>query len=493
MRRMQSLLSVEEMYRADGLAAKGGVPSITLMENAGAGVAREIRARWRPRPCLVLCGPGNNGGDGFVVARHLRAAGWDVRVAVLGVREKLRGDAAAMASRWTGETVAFDPGAVRGEMLVLDALFGAGLAREIDGVAARMAQSVAECGAACVAVDVPSGIDGDTGQPRGGAFRANLTVTFFRKKPGHLLAPGRFHCGETVVVDIGIPEAVLDEIAPTQWENGSGLWLGSFRWPRAEGHKYARGHAIVVSGDAAHTGAARLAARGALRVGSGLVTVLSPPDALAVNAAQLTAIMVGDFKGAEGLAKALTDPRRNAVLIGPANGVSEETRSNALAALRMGKACVLDADALTAFEEDPAALFSALHGNCILTPHDGEFRRLFGAARGKGKLALARDAAKRAGAVVLFKGPDTVVAAPDGRAVINGNAPPELATAGSGDVLAGFCLGLLAQGMPAFEAAAAAAWLHGAAAQSFGPGMIAEDLSERLPAVLSALKQKHAK
>ncbi len=341
-----------------------------------------------------------------------------------------------------------------------------------------------------MAIDVPSGVHGDSGRILGVAPKAALTVTFFRKKPGHLLVPGRFYCGEVLVKDIGIPDAALDRITPRYYENMPSLWRAAFPKPSGDTHKYRRGHAIVVSGPMAKTGAARLAARGALRVGAGLVTVLGPPDALAVNAAQLTAVMVGAFEGGEGLTRELSDPRRNAVLLGPGNGVGEATRANVMAALKLGKACVLDADALTSFEGDPDEVLSALNGNCILTPHEGEFGRLFGgtADSGSSKLNRVLDAAKRAGAVVLLKGPDTVVAAPDGRAAINANAPPTLATAGSGDVLAGFCLGLLAQGMPAFEAACAAVWLHGAAASAFGPGLISEDLPEALPRVLAKLQ-----
>jgi len=485
-----SLLTTAQMYEADRLAVEAGVPSLALMEAAGRSVADAVAARWKPRPIVVLCGPGNNGGDGFVVARLLAEAGWPVRVALLGDREALKGDAAANAERWTDPVVSLQPGCLDGCQLVVDAVFGSGLVRDIEGPVADTLAEINRRHLDCVAVDVPSGVHGDSGRILGVAAKATLTVTFFRKKPGHLLAPARFYCGETLVCDIGIPDAVLMKISPRFCENAPALWCDQFPTLSGEIHKYKRGHAIVVSGGMSKTGAARLAARGALRSGAGLVTVLGPLDALAINASQLTAVMVGAFDGEQGLAQELADARRNVVLLGPGNGVGEVTRANVLVALDLKKACVLDADALTSFEGRADDLFAVLNGNCILTPHEGEFARLFGAVEDStaDKVARVLKAAEKAGAVVLLKGPDTVIASPDGRAAINANAPPSLATAGSGDVLAGFCLGLLAQGMPSFEAACAAVWLHGAAAAAFGPGLISEDIAEALPAVLRELK-----
>ena len=484
-RHAAALLSVAESYRADHLAMAAGIAAEQLMENAGSGIAAAIRERWTPRRALVLCGPGNNGGDGFVVARHLSAAGWEVRLALLGDLDRLKGEAGVMARRWEGEVLPLDPGPVAEAELVVDALFGAGLTREIEGVTRSVVEAVNRSPAPVVAVDVPSGVHGDTGAVLGAAVRADLTVTFFRRKPGHVLLPGRLMAGDVVVVDIGIPESTLDEICPRQHENGPALWGDDYPRPRPEGHKYSRGHAVVVSGGPGMTGAARLAARAALRVGAGLVTVAGPPDSLAINAAQLTAVMTTSFVDTEGLTAFLDDPRRNAVLIGPGAGVEDTTRAHVLAALALGRSCVLDADALTVFGDEPEALFSAIRSPCVLTPHEGEFSRLFDHAGDK--LKRARAAAAESRAVVLLKGPDTVVAAPDGCAAINTNAPPELATAGAGDVLAGLVLGLLAQEVDPFAAACAGAWLHGAAAAEFGPGLIAEDLSESLPAVLRRL------
>jgi NAD(P)H-hydrate epimerase len=402
--------------------------------------------------------------------------------------------------------------------VVVDALFGAGLSRPLDMNVATIAKALNESGVPVIAVDVPSGLSGDLGRPLDGAngvcVKALATVTFFRKKPGHLLLPGRDHCGETIVADIGIPDQVLDIIRPRNFENGPGLW--SFPWPRSEGHKYSRGHAVVVSGPAHATGAARLAARGALRVGAGLVSVASPLAAVGINAAHLTAIMVKPFDGATGLSALLSDRRFNAVALGPGLGTGAETQDLVAAALGSGAGVVLDADALTAFADNPKGLFGQMQAHCVLTPHAGEFERIFPGLlkRTASKLDAAHEAAAAAGCTMLLKGADTIIAAPPhpeqrepfllrqaqdedgsrvskgGRAAINANAPPSLATAGAGDVLTGMIVGLLAQGMNAFDAACAAVWLHGEAANRFGLGLIAEDIPEMLPAVLQALQQR---
>ena len=489
------LLTTEEMGRADRLAAAAGVESLTLMENAGRAVAAEAaKMADRGARVAVVCGPGNNGGDGFVAARHLLEGGFDVSVALLGPRDALKGDAASMARRWTGRVDPLTFASFEGAHLIIDALFGAGLTRPLEGTAATAVEAMSRSGGSVLAIDVPSGLDGTTGETVGPVVRATRTVTFFRRKPAHLLLPGRLLCGAVSVADIGIPDKVLDEINPLTWANDAPLWRPFFPHPNPLGHKYDRGHALVVSGPMAHTGAARMAARGALRMGAGLVTVASPPDALYVNATHLTAIMLLPLEGADGLTEILDDKRKNAVLLGPALGVGEETCALTEAALASGAATVLDADALTSFAEDASALARAIidmpERSVVMTPHEGEFHRLFPDLTEGSKLARAREAAAHMGAVVVLKGPDTVIASPDGRAAINEDAPAWLATAGAGDVLGGFVVGLLAQGMPAFEAACAAVWLHGAAAEGFGPGLIAEDLPDRLPEVLRRLARE---
>lgn len=464
------LLTPDEMRRADALAVAAGVASLALMERAGRAVAEEILRRYGARPTLVLCGPGNNGGDGFVVARLLKGWGWPVRLALLGAVDRLTGDAASMASSWDGPVEPVGP--VAGAGLIVDALFGAGLSKDFPP---ELAAAINGAGCPVVAVDVPSGLDARTGQPRGACVQADVTVTFFREKPGHVLLPGRQLCGEVVLADIGIPESVLQEIRPRDSINCE------IRRPEpsAMGHKYSRGHAVVVSGGPLHTGASRLAAEAALRSGAGLVTIAGSREALAVQAAHVTAIMLSDMD----LSTLLADRRKNAVCIGPAAGVGVDTRDLVETALLSGAATVLDADALSSFAEESERLFRLVEmvpgRPVVMTPHMGEFHRVFNGLGGAGesKTELARQAALQSGAVVVLKGADTVIAAPDGRARVNVNAPPSLATAGSGDVLAGIVTALLAQGLDGFEAACAAVWLHAEAANRHGPrGLTAETL-----------------
>ena len=488
---MLELLTAEEMGRADRLTIQGGIKGAVLMENAGCAVADEVSRRFPDaETVMVLCGPGNNGGDGFVAARHLRGRGYKVRLGFNGDPTRLPTDAAAMAKLWSEGRVKLSADLLAGCDVVVDALFGAGLARPIEGAFAELIDHVNASGLPVVAIDVPSGIDGTTGEVRGTAIEAVSTVTFFRLKPGHLLLPGRLHCGEVKLAQIGIPDSVLTTIAPKTFANEPLLWLSNFPWPKPEGHKYARGHAVVVSGPAYSTGAARLGARGSLRIGAGLVTVASPRDAIKVNAAQLTAIMVREADDARALANLLADERKNAVLVGPGIRVGERTKELVFAALASNAAVVLDADAITSFSDDAKRLFAAIRSrkaSVIMTPHDGEFARLFGDIRAASKLERVREAAARSGAVILLKGSDTVVAAPDAIASVNATTSQWLATAGSGDVLGGMVAGLLAQRMTAFQAASAAVWLHGSAAKAFGPGLIAEDIPEMLPGVLRDL------
>jgi hydroxyethylthiazole kinase-like uncharacterized protein yjeF len=472
------ILTVAEMAAADRAAIDAGTPGEVLMERAGEAVAEAVVQRFRPQPALVLCGPGNNGGDGYVAARLLKARGWPVEVRALG--EAATPDAQAMRARWDGPTAPLNGDL--GEALVIDALFGAGLSRPLDGAAAHAAAALAARPAAVVAVDVPSGVPGDTGKPLGPAVCAGLTVTFHARKPGHVLEPGRSLCGEVLVADIGLPPTPSKLV-----ENGPEFWLARFPWPTAASHKHARGRLIVVSGDAWSTGAARLSSRAGLRIGAGLVTLYAGQDALATNAAHLEAVMLKPFDTDLELEQAAD--QADAAIIGPAAGVNETTLLNVLALARTGAALVIDADAITVFRDDPEELFSVLDRDDVLTPHPGEFERLFpGLLKAcPERLTAARQAAEKANAVILLKGVDTVVAAPDGRAAVNVNGSPWLATAGSGDVLAGYIGGLVAQGMESFEAVCAAAWIHAEAAELHGPGLISEDLPGLTPMVLRRL------
>jgi hydroxyethylthiazole kinase-like uncharacterized protein yjeF len=483
------LLSCAEMAQADAFAIAGGTPGTTLMETAGKAVAAAVMQRWPRRPVAVLCGPGNNGGDGFVVARRLCQAGWPVRVALAGARAALKGDAAWAAESWKGEVEPLSADLLEDDPLVVDALFGAGLSRPIDGAAGDLIDRLNERRLPVVAVDVPSGLHGDSGLVLGRAVHATCTVTFFRAKPGHYSEEGLKRCGMLTIVDIGIPATALAAVEPRQWRNEPALWRELLREDVSD-HKYRRGH-LTILGGAHATGAARLAALAGRRAGAGLVTIAAPRAAMPVYQGAEPGNLVVEADTAADFAGLLADERRNAMLLGPGAGVEDRTRLAVLAALQAKRRVVLDADALTSFAERPAQLFDQIDGEVLLTPHEGEFRRLFpdiddreNKSKG-GKIARARRAAARSGATVLLKGPDTVIAAPDGRVIVNVHASPGLATAGSGDVLAGIAGGVMARGLTAFAAAAAAAWLHGECARHFAlPGLIAEDLPGLLPAAL---------
>jgi hydroxyethylthiazole kinase-like uncharacterized protein yjeF len=489
------VLTTAEMERADRLTIAAGTPGFALMMSAGQAAAEAAMALVEDGPIAVVAGPGNNGGDGFVAAAELAARGREVSVILLCERDSLQGDAASAARGWKYPVLPFNPQAIGRPALIIDALFGAGLDRPVKGEPFDMIEAINANGAPVLAVDLPSGISGTSGSVMGVAVRATETVTFFRRKPAHLLLPGRTCCGRVRVADIGIDARVLAEIQPRAFENVPAFWRQSFPVPQVDAHKYDRGHAVVVSGGLATTGAARLAARGALRSGAGLVTVASPRNALAVNASALTAVMVRAVDTPVEFGEMLSDRRLNTCVIGPGAGVGGHTRDLVLTALSTRRNLVLDADALTSFAEAPDRLFEAIKNSLdpqvVLTPHEGEFPRLFSDISNKhplrSKLERVRAAAERSGAVVLLKGSDTVVASTDGRATIAANAPPWLATAGAGDVLSGIISGLLAQGVSAFEAASMGVWMHGEAASEAGPGLISEDLPETMPAVTRRL------
>jgi hydroxyethylthiazole kinase-like uncharacterized protein yjeF len=494
-----ALLSVAEMAAADATTIAAGTPGIVLMEKAGKAVADAVTRRIRPgQSVLVLSGPGNNGGDGFVAARLLAERGCRVTLALAAEPAALKGDAALAAQGWTGPVVAIGRVDPAGHDLVVDALFGAGLSRAISGELAALVEQVNTAGKTVVSVDVPSGVHGDTGLANGPAIRADETVTFFRLKPGHLLQPGRSLCGVVTLADIGIrPETIFipDRITPSTFRNAPGLWRA--HWPgHAVGvHKYARGAVAVAAGGLSGVGAPRLGARAALRIGAGLATIICRPEALAAHAARgPDALMQRAAADPAAFEAMLSAGKVGALLIGPALGLDDEARSWVAAALRSDRPCVFDADALTHIGAQRPAFTDLLQqraGPAVLTPHEGEFQRLVADVAGfepeRGKLERTRRAARLMGAVVVLKGPDTIIAAPDGRAAINNTGSPALATAGSGDVLGGVVAGLLAQKMPAFEAACAAVWLHGRAGEQFGPGLIADDLPEALPGVLAEI------
>lgn len=475
------------MRAAEKAAFKAGFASYSVMEKAGAAVASEILKRQARGRALILIGPGNNGGDGWVAARLLKAKGWAVAFAALTSPGQLKGDALRAYRNYGDAPVPF-PKTRRGYDVIVDALFGTGLSNKVEGKALRWIPAINKTKAFKVAVDIPSGVSSDTGQVLGAAFKADLTVTFFRKKRGHVLNGGLEHSGIVVVAPIGIGEKYLKAQSVRVFENHPDLWRRRLPRPGTASHKHTRGHTLVFGGEAPMSGAARMAGYAALRVGSGLVTTLVPEKALAIYARKQMALMARGYETLNEVKEAVRSNQFSAIVIGPGNGVGEGTRARVLVALKTGKPIVCDADALTSFRENPKQFFRALHGKAVLTPHAGEFSRLFpDLDAAADKITAARAAAKRAGCVVLLKGADTVIATPKGFAVVNVHATPYLATAGAGDVLAGAIGGLLAQGMEPFFASCAGAWLQGEAALSLGPGLIAEDLLARLPAALKKL------
>lgn len=481
------------MREVDKAAIASGVPSFTLMQRAGDMVAEIILARFEKQPVLVLAGSGNNGGDGYIIAQRLLSDGWEVRLCAL---EKPRSEDAKLAAEsFKGKVAVAQPEALDADALVVDALLGTGLSKPVEGLMRQLIEAINASGKTVVSVDLPSGISGDTGEVLGAAVKADLTISFVRKKLGHVLLPGREYCGQVQVIDIGIEDKFVDAVPERVFENHPALWASSLQLPEMHQHKYDRGHALVLGGGIAHTGAARMAAYAALRAGAGLVTVVCNRESLPIYAASLSAVMTLPCENERALDDALADVRITAVLAGPGNGVNDATRKAVLAMLKHKKPAVLDADALSVFSDAPEVLFKAVAGPCVLTPHEGEFERLFKNSNvdfSAPKQLRATQAAKIAGAVVVLKGSDTVIASPGGNSVINTNAPPFLATAGSGDVLAGMIAGLMAQGMHEFEAACAAVWMHGMAGSAFGMGLIAEDLIEMIPQALYAAHNPNA-
>lgn len=471
------ILTPQEMRAAEQAVFAGGVDSFTILQRAGEAVAEFVHAHWPDGLIQVLCGPGGNGGDGFIAAANLAKRWRQVEVFCAVPVSDLNGASAKAAALWEGPVGTLEAALTAPHELVLDALYGGGLNRPLAGIEAALAARPGRV----ISVDVPSGIDGFTGKPLGPCFRAEGTLTFAALRPAHVLLPGAAFCGAVLVADIGVP------VQTSVMENSPLLWGASLPQPGQGDYKHRRGHLKVVSGPMSSTGAARLAAKAGLRAGAGLVTLLSPPSAMMINAAHLTAIMLSSVDGADELTAAAQSA--NVVVIGPAASVTPQTRQNVSALLKTQARCVLDADALTVFADDPAALFKQLRETDVLTPHTGEFERLFGGLleTAPNKIEAARQASATAGCVVLVKGADTVIAAPTGHVIVNKHATRWLATAGSGDVLAGLIAGFMAQGVDTFLAAAMATWIHGEAGRRVGAGLIAEDLEQQVPGILSAL------
>ncbi len=478
-----SVLTTVEIRNAEKKTINSGLTSeLELMQRAGQMAAEKIVKHCGAKPTLVICGPGNNGGDGFVVAQSLFQKGWDVTVASFKNIDDLGITAKAVARRYEGKIVPLSLDQVKNKNseIIIDALFGIGLSKPISKELSDIIDYVNKSGCKTISIDISSGIESDSGKILGNTFNPELTITFIAKKPGHLLLPGRAHSGKVLLCDIGIKDN-----SSLCYENTPKLWLSKL--PRRDfySHKYSYGHSVIIGGEEI-VGAAKLASKAALRIGSGLVTLLSPPSVFPIYASSLDSVLVSR----DTLDSHLRDSRKHTYLAGPGNGVSEKTKTNILSILKAQKNCIIDADGITAFSEDRDTLFKAIrnsNSNIVLTPHQGEFKRLFPSLSDKNKLEAAREAARMSSAVIVYKGADTVIASPDGKGVINTNAPPTLATAGSGDVLSGIITGLVAQGMNGFEASSAGVWIHGASADLHGEGLISEDIIDKIPSILQNL------
>lgn len=471
---MFEILTASEMKEADTATINGGTPGIRLMESAGIAVAENVKRHFESCPVLILSGPGNNGGDGFIAAAHLKKAGWPVRIACLVKSPALKGDAALAAKQWDGEVETLNSNlSLKDTKLVIDAVFGTGFSGVLAPELVTLFDKIRTKNISVVAVDIPSGIDSTTAAVAAGTLKSTLTVTFTRKKLAHVLLPAKIFCGDIALAHIGTGDDVIASLKTSVFENNSALWLQSFPLPDAASHKFSRGHSVVFGGQQ-RTGASCLAAHAAQRIGSGLVTIVTTPESHTIYQNFRASIMVGAWQSTDELKSILRDERKNAILIGPGYGV-EALKKTAETALAFNKGGVLDADIFTAYKDAPEKLFPHISTKYVLTPHEGEFERFFGALEGS-KIERAQKAAKISGANVLLKGADTVIAAPDGTTIVNTNAPSTLATAGAGDVLAGMITGLIAQGMPPFMAAAAACWIHAESARKHGLGLTAEDI-----------------
>jgi len=481
---MQPIFSNEESQKIDVKAIASGISGECLMENAGRAVVDQILKRWQPKEVVVLCGPGNNGGDGYIIARLLNEINWSVKVLTIIDPSQLEGDAKVASLKWTGDVVLLneEQDYLHAE-LIIDCLYGTGLSRPLDKETVELINYYKSLKTKVVSVDLPSGVHGNTGEVLGTAIEADLTVTFCNLKRAHFLLPGKELCGEIVVVDIGIPKQIINQIDFLTFWNQPIAWINSFPIPQSNTHKYIRGHTFIIGGDRYSTGAARLAAEASLRIGAGAVSIIAERNALDVYAKHLTAVML---EPSEKLQSIIANTNLKSFVIGPGTGLGKYTESCLDKILESNSPCVIDADALSIIARKPDYFFPKLHADCILTPHEGEFTRMFDNSHDK--LTSCQSSVAKTGANVVFKGSDTIIAAACGKKIsINNNAAPWLATAGSGDVLGGLIAGLQSQGMPSFEAACAGVWLHGELGTKLGLGLISEDISKSLPKLLQDL------
>jgi ADP-dependent NAD(P)H-hydrate dehydratase / NAD(P)H-hydrate epimerase len=484
------ILNNQQMAEADSLVIESGVSGFDLMKRAGEGVADFIHIYYPGRNVLVLCGSGNNGGDGFIAAKKLQNGGHNVRLACLAPKDKLKNDALRAAQQWDGEIFPFENLTIDSGELIVDAVFGTGLVRDFIPPVKEIFEQIKNLNSDVVAVDIPSGVNGSTGESLSLTPHARHTITFCRRKIGHVLLPGREFSGTVHVVDIGIPDEVVEQVGSTATENRPHLWRSSLRRKTASCHKYDYGHAILYGGPRM-TGAACMSAYAALRTGAGVCTIVANPDTADIYRHYMPNIMYEPIEALKDFDTHLADGRRNAVLMGP--GAGQENRADLKRLIesvckRRDRKIVLDADALTVFADNPEVLYRMLRNreNVVLTPHEGEFAKIFPGIQGT-KIERAEQASVLTNATIVLKGFESVIAAPGRKSVVNTYSSPYLATAGSGDVLAGIIVGFIAQNVPVFESSCAAVWLHSEAARAFGPGLVATDIIELIPAIIGKL------
>ena len=501
---MINLFTSKEVKNLDELSVKHGVSLSKLMENAGNASFQVIVDRIIPdlsnfnNRITVLCGPGNNGGDGFVIAKKLIEKNFDVKVCSPFNKNSFNSTALEKLEISNFDLLEVSQDLFKNSDLIIDALFGIGLNRDIDKKLIDLIDLINKEKNYVVSIDIPSGLVTDTGEKKPTSINADHTITFQSPKPCHFLLPGKINTGELSVVDIGVPEQIFEGVKKSSniFLNTSDLWKNYFPWPKEYDHKYSRGHLLVQSGDQFSTGASRLASLSALRIGAGVVTLASSDEAALINASHLTSVMVKNISNISNFINFAKNRKVTSLLIGPGCGVTDYTKKLSLNVIELGLPVVLDADALSVFKNDPDELFSSIkkyNDRVILTPHEGEFNRIFKDRKGS-KLSAASDAAKLSGATIIYKGNDTVISNPDGLLAISDKSSPFLATAGSGDILAGICAGLLSQGMNSFFAACAGQWFHKKIGEIPRPGMIADDMpaiiENFLPSALGEIYEK---
>jgi len=462
--------------------------SYEFMERAGHEVFKLIENNFtKKQSVIVLCGPGNNGGDGFVVARYLMEEGYKVKVYTFANKDNYIGDALEALKNFKGVIKALSFFNLEKKALIVDALFGIGLKRKIKGRLKKIFQQIKKSNNPVVSVDIPSGISSSDGKILGSAIKATFTVTFHRKKAGHVLGDGKEFSGKLSVVDIGFSNKKMKN---RYIENSPHLWVKYFPWKKISGHKYSRGRVVVHGGQKEFTGATILSAQAALRTGTGSVKIICSKNTLQIYSLKFPSVLKTEINNIYQLEKFLKKEKITSILIGPGAGSNKKVKEIVKLILRKVKYAVIDADALTCFKNDLKSLYNLLDKNKIITPHLGEFHRIFPTIKKKlnnvDKVLIATKLTK---SNIVLKGSSTIIISYDKKIIINDHSSSELAVIGSGDVLSGLIVSLVGdKKMSPFLAGCAATWIHGDIAKKYGKGLIAEDIVKGIPAALKRLK-----